>query len=435
MNEHFMDQIPCPDGYLLDPNSVLSDGHHVLNHYLVRVEEVGWRTGLKEVNAIREKPRKLLVWKALLERLEWLRQNNPSSFSASHFRGLAERIEKWKLSPSEADLLELLDRTAALASFVAPYTPMPHLMAYVQETGLTPRLAAGIRDFRDRVREPSYRVNQVSFQLFRSRLDMLAWRDEWNAIDLKRCWSEQIRADYRMTRGQQKENWRRLLYNVNGDEGTRPSADWLARSRTYIQAIGPEEFVNRVRSWFSPLRPMCAQRLSREGSFLLRSFIWLANDSKSPELLTKIAEISAVKFKPETNGQKVIRAAAEASGKTDPTKKPLKLPPTLDSLIVRALNAALSPESSLSSNELAGRIQITGDIVHVRGNADSYRVHVSTGAIFRDSDGQRVKVSALDSRFGELNVPEFGGVTELFKNILILLQDSDYRTALTPYRE
>jgi hypothetical protein len=258
-----MDQIPCPDGYLLDANSVLSDGHHTLNQYLVRVEEAGWQTGLKEINAIRDKARKLAAWKALLERLRWLQQNNPSSSCVSPFRGLAERIEKWKLSPSEADFLEILDRTAEVASFVAPYTPMPHLMAYVQKKGLTPKLAAEIRDFRERVWEQGYRVNQVSLQLFRSRLDMLAWRDEWNEVDLKRCWSEQIRADFRLMGSAERENWRQLLYSINGDEGTRPTARWLIRSRTLSKAIGPEKFVGSLRSWFSPSGP-CAPNDSQE---------------------------------------------------------------------------------------------------------------------------------------------------------------------------
>jgi hypothetical protein len=430
-----MDQIPCPDGYLLDPNSILADGHHILNDYLARVEEAGWRTGLKEINAIRDKARKLTAWKALLERLQWLQQNNPSSFAVSSFRGLAERLEKWKLSPSEADLLEILDRTADLASFVAPYTPMPHLMTYLQEKGLTPRLAAGIRDFREHVWKQNYQVNQVSLQMFRSRLDMLAWRDEWTAVDLGRCWSEQIRADFRRMQGKEKETWRQLLYSIHGDEGTRPTAAWLAESRTRVEAIGPEKFVDSVRRWFSPLRPMSTQRLSREGSYLLRSFIWLADDSKFPELLTKIGEICEVKFKPESNGQKVIRAAAEAVGKPDPMAKRSVLPPSLDSLIMRALTTVLSPGSSLVSGELAARIQINGDVVHVRGDLDSYRVHVSTGAIFRDSDGQRVNVADSDLRFGSIDVPEFGGVTELLRHILSLIQDSKHPTALSSYSE
>src|SRR6185503_15487015 len=39
-NADHMDQIPCPDGYLLDAPSAIADGHHALNQYLVRVEEV-----------------------------------------------------------------------------------------------------------------------------------------------------------------------------------------------------------------------------------------------------------------------------------------------------------------------------------------------------------------------------------------------------------
>jgi hypothetical protein len=193
-NTDYSDQLPCPDGYLLDPKSPIADGHHGLNQYLVRVEEAGWKTALKEVNGIRDKRRKLLIWRALIERMLWLRDNNPDSACLSPFRGLAERIEKWTLAPAEADLVEILDRTAEVAGFLAPYTPVPHLFAYIDANGLTPALAAAIRKFRERVYDDRLSVNQVSLQLFRSRLDMLAWRDEWTPVDLKRCWSEQIRA-------------------------------------------------------------------------------------------------------------------------------------------------------------------------------------------------------------------------------------------------
>src|SRR5688500_787700 len=127
-----MDQIPCPDGYLLDARSPIAEGHHALNQYLVRVEEAGWSTALKEVNGIRDKRRKLLTWRALLERMLWLRDNNPRCALLSPLRGLAERIEKWTLAPTEADLIQILDRTADAAGFLAPYTPMPHLMKHVE---------------------------------------------------------------------------------------------------------------------------------------------------------------------------------------------------------------------------------------------------------------------------------------------------------------
>jgi hypothetical protein len=430
-----MDLIPCPDGYLLDSNSALAAGHHTLNDYLVAVEQTGWKAALKDINGIRDKSRKLLAWKALLERVQWLEKENPSSPALSSFRGLAEAIEKWKLSPSENDLIEVLERTWAVASFLAPYTPVPHLMTHLEENGLTERLAAAIREFRARVWDQTLRVNQVSLQLFRSRLDMLAWRDEWTAIDLKRCWSEQIRADFRDMRGTDKEVWRRLLYGIHGDEGTRPTASWLAQSRRHVEAIGCGEFNSRVAGWFSPLGSMSAQRLSREGSYLLRSFVWLAADSKSPDMLAQIREIRAVNFKPASNGEKVIRAATEALGESNPPTKAPAYPPSLDSLIARALTAVLSPGTSFGLGNLSSRIHIQGEVVQVCGDLDSYRVHISTGAIFRNSDGQRVIVTDLHPRFALADVLDFGGTKELLQHILILAEDAQNRAALSFYRE
>ena len=104
-------------------------------------------------------------------------------------------------------------------------------------------------------------------------------------------------------------------------------------------------------------------------------------------------------------------------------------------LIARALTTAVSPESSLVSGELASRIRIAGEIVHVRGDLDSYQVHISTGAIFRDSDGQRVNIMNAVSLLGSPSVPEFGGVTELFSHVLILAEDAKHATALISHDE
>src|SRR4051795_4788706 len=88
-----MEQIPCPDGYLLDARSSLAEGHHAVNTYLVRVEEAGWNTALKEVNGIRDKRLKLLIWRALIEHMLFLRDHYRESPCLSPLRGLAERIE------------------------------------------------------------------------------------------------------------------------------------------------------------------------------------------------------------------------------------------------------------------------------------------------------------------------------------------------------
>ena len=317
-----VDQLPCPDGYLLDPSSPLADAHHALNHYLVRHEEAGWKTATKEINALRDKRLKLRIWKAFFARLAWLREHNPESSCFGPLRDLAYAIEKWKLQLTEADLLEILAGTAQLAGQANSYAPMPHLMAYVAEHGLTPELSTAIRAYRARLEEEKVYVNMPSLQLFNSRMDMLEWRDEWDEADLKKCWSQQIRADFRAMQGPERESWRRLLYSIDGDEGTKPAPKWLESAHAQIQAIGAVAFQTRLARWLDPLRAGSTQPLSRAGSFLLRSFIWLASSLNDPELMARVAEIPEVKFKPKKNCDKVLRAAAEALGKEAPAAKP-----------------------------------------------------------------------------------------------------------------
>ena len=307
-----MDTLPCPDGYLLDPSGPLADGHHLLNEYLVDFEEVGWKAASNRIGAVRDKQRKLLAWRALLERLCWLHLNNPASQSMEPLRGLLFGIEKWTLSPGESDFFEILDRTAAVAGFAEPYTPLPHLMIYTEKNGLSQELSAAIRSFRQRLGRSFYKVNQTRVQLLGSRLDMLAWRDQSTAIDLKRCWSERLRASLRVMSGGDHENWRRVLFSIHGAEGTRPAPRWLIEMRVAINRIGAENFSEKLRNWFQSLERGTTQPLSREGSYLLRSLIWLAAYTRDPALLERVDEIREVSFRPVSNGQKVLRAAAEA---------------------------------------------------------------------------------------------------------------------------
>jgi hypothetical protein len=426
-----MDQIPCPDGYLLDRTSPLAEAHLALSNYLVRYEDAGWKTAAKELNALRDKRHKLRIWMALLDRLDWLHTNHPDNPSFSQLRDITYGIETWKLAPAEADLIAILRQTARMAAFVTPYAPMPHLMAYVEEHGLTPALSAAIREFDTPVRKGKYKLNQVRSQLLNSRLDMLAWRDEWNEVNLKRCWSEQIRADFRSMHGGEREDWRRLLHSIDGDEGVRPAPAWLRNAASRIESLGPASFRDHLVRWFAPLRPGHTQPLSREGSFILRSFIWLAQSLNDADLTASVGGIAEVEFKPKKNGEKVVRAASEAIGKVDPVEGPRTPLPSLDTLTARALGVVLSAQSAGGvSPEIAERVRMDSEIVYIRGDLDTYRMHISTGAIFRESDGRRVHVAIERTSLAGTPGNQFGGVGELLTQILILAEDSRHAQSL-----
>jgi hypothetical protein len=426
-----MHEIPCPDGYLLNANSPLADAHHTLNDYLVGVEEQGWKQATKRVNSLRDKRLKFRIWMALLDRLEWLHAAHAETYF-KQLHDLTYAIEEWKLDPTTEDLICAIRKTAALAGVVMPYTPMPHLLAFVEQHGLTFELSLAIREFDAKIRHGSYAINQTRRQLLNSRLDMLAWWDEWNEIDLKRCWSEVIRSDYRSMQSPDRENWRQLLHSIQGDEGVQPSRSWMAKAQQRIAAIGVAPFRGHMLRWFHSLQPSHTVRLSREGSFLLRSLLWLVPHLQSAELLGIVRGIPRVTFKPAKNGEKVIRAAAEIAGIDYISEKSSPLAPSLDELTARALKAVLSPGAcSALPPGIGGRVSFEAEIAYIRGDLDKYRMHISTGAVFRESDGQRVHVNLTDPIPGPLARIDMGGIAELLGQMIVLAQDAKNAGALS----
>jgi hypothetical protein len=142
--------------------------------------------------------------------------------------------------------------------------------------------------------------------------------------------------------------------------------------------------------------------------------------------------VAGVKFKPKRNGEKVLRVAADIAGLPDPIARPAQGAPTRDSVIERALKAALSVHiNGLPLNGLSERLRFADDVVHINGDLDQYQIHVSTGAIFRRSDGRRVSVSAEASPFRGLQRPELSAFSELLARILILAEDAKHAGAVS----
>lgn len=117
----------------------------------------------------------------------------------------------------------------------------------------------------------------------------------------------------------------------------------------------------------------------------------------------------------------------------DPTVKPPAHAPRFEDAVVRALAAALSPANMLAAPALAGRVEVGAEVVYVRGTLDNYEVHISGGAIFRQSDGRRVQIASSAPQHVLTPLPgmDLGGVMELLRHILILAEDDKNAAALT----
>jgi hypothetical protein len=106
--------------------------------------------------------------------------------------------------------------------------------------------------------------------------------------------------------------------------------------------------------------------------------------------------------------------------------------PTRDAVIERALKAALSVQmNGLPLNGLSERLRFAEDVVYIRGDLDQYQLRVSTGDIFRGTDGRRVEVSVEASPYRGLQRPELSGFSDLLARILILAQDARHSEAVS----
>jgi hypothetical protein len=115
----------------------------------------------------------------------------------------------------------------------------------------------------------------------------------------------------------------------------------------------------------------------------------------------------------------------------DPVEGPRTPLPSLDTLTARALGVVLSAQSAGGvSPEIAERVRMDSEIVYIRGDLDTYRMHISTGAIFRESDGRRVHVAIERTSLAGTPGNQFGGVGELLTQILILAEDSRHAQSL-----
>jgi hypothetical protein len=146
-------------------------------------------------------------------------------------------------------------------------------------------------------------------------------------------------------------------------------------------------------------------------------------------LLARIGKLRDAEFKPKGNGQKVLRAAAEALGMQAPQYASRAQPLDPGSILGRTLQAVLAPHNLMMRPGLEGRIEVTGGIAYVRGDLDSYQVHLSSGAIYRNSDGRRIYPARAEPIPSFAALPNVAGLAGLLGSILALAEDSTHGTS------
>ena len=470
--------LPGPDGFLLSRADPHYAAHLLLNDYLVAEEAreaAGPLQTWPNISKWKKLPRQQQVdlVTAALMRITWLRDHRDemenAGASSDRFRRVLRQLYAAKIPFTAPELVVLLELTTPLLGPIEPYGPAEQVTEYLKKNNFTPELCHALRGFQANLREV-LSASQASMQLLWQRVHVWLWLDEWDAIDPKHCWSEQIRSDYRAMTGERRDKWRALFKHLRGDASAKMPANWTGEAEKRLAAVGAEDFRRQIRAWFGPCRSGEALPLSVAGSHVLKGLLWYCALARDPDVDEAGFWLLDAKWKQKRNVDKVMVALValveampaaeawepalrlqEAWGKSKgqiekllqrvaaelgvskldlEERKLLKPAPPPATLPASVLHGAVARRISSGDGQLLNseRVQLDGDMALIRGDLDYYRLFLSTGRIERASDNAVLELNyaELPEDVRALVRPKYDGQEQAAVRATMLVLDTVY---------
>ncbi|HEX5235782.1 MAG TPA: hypothetical protein VFW25_10685 [Silvibacterium sp.] len=374
---------------MLTPRDPLRAAHERLNDFLIAEEQRNPATPAFDVSPWRKLPKRELPQQtlAVLRRIRWLDQHDTELEDAHKSRITFARLLRVLYGISaefaEPELVSIIEATTELLGRIAPYGPIDRITDYLKRSDLTPELCRALRAFQANLRE-EMSESQASMQSLRQTLYMLLWMDEWEPLDPARCWSECVRRDFRQMTGEQRLKWRALLKHLRGNAPVRMPRGWARDARPLLDAVGLDDFQEKIESWFAPFRSGQALPLSVPGSHVLKGLIWycgVAGDERVKACALWLLD-AVWRQKRNTDKSMVALTVLGISREELEARNLIKerMPDPMPRYLERLRNDLCAiPTIRMVNDE-------KGDLLIVQGQMHFYRLFRSTGRIERVSD-------------------------------------------------
>jgi len=124
----------------------------------------------------------------------------------------------------------------------------------------------------------------IEGQTLRRRLAMLLWHDPYDAVDLKKCWSEAIRRDLRVMLEDRRVLWNSVFEATPVSDSTEPPGKWQKAAESHAAQIGAGQFGKQLLQWLAPFSGAEPVRLSMVGSHILKALLWYSRLLRNPEV-------------------------------------------------------------------------------------------------------------------------------------------------------
>ena len=413
-----MDQLTCPDGFLIEPGDRLRDAHEQINLWLVGMEDAEAR-----------RPNSYIFPDA---------RQLKKQFRPQHLSDLLEAsLVRTEAAPS-AHGTRL--RAVLLGLMRAPHTldderlwwPREEVCDLIEAEFQRRDLGAPVWRLIRRLHDGMATDNSISGQTARRRLAVMLWHDPHDEIDPKRCWSEVIRRDLRASPEPERRLWSAAFRSIVVSDSTEPPKSFQKTAESHIAAIGAGPFRDRLGQWFVPFRAAEPVRLTMVGSHMLKGLLWYARLVRDESIDAAVLSLLNTKwrskeflFRPLTvlagsvaqfpaeeawpillRIHQLLGSKASARftkqieevgaklglGEADLKQQNLIPPPAQKQTDYVGRMLRMFERINWGSRAEESRFHYTGDYIEIRGARDRYRAHTPSCTIRRLRDNALVEL-------------------------------------------
>jgi hypothetical protein len=275
-----MEQLPCPDGFVIQPDDPLWHAHEQINFWIVEMEEAASKRPHNSLHLdAKDLKRKFGIsqiadlMQAAVVRAQW--RNTPMIYR------ILQALTSIPIPLADDQLNPLLEASIGRAQCTWPREAVcEHVEDEFQRRPLTPETWRLLHLLH------SGMAGDISLegQTLRRRLAVLLWHDPYDEIDLKKCWSEAIRRDLRAMSEDLRRTWSTVFAAIPVSDSTEPPNKWKKAAESHVAEIGDGPFRKQLLEWLAPFRGDDPVRLSMVGSHILKALLWYCRLLRDPEV-------------------------------------------------------------------------------------------------------------------------------------------------------
>lgn len=233
---------------------------------------------------------------------------------------LAGELLRKGLPVTESDLVSCLGITSGQSADSYGFQALSNeavlraVELHIAQCGVGPSLRQALEHWRQKL-QSSGNILSAGRKLL-TRINSLLDQQTTAPLDAGEAWSNAAIEDLKRISPEQQSRWCRLLQHCQKAESSKPTQRWMKAASQLVEAIGRQEFKDRVLQWFElvafprpvhqePVDPRYTpdpdQLIADGNSVILKGLAWACAEWEDTETIRALSRLAQVCFKKVRN--------------------------------------------------------------------------------------------------------------------------------------